>query len=157
MNFNRLFETLKFNNHNSRKISDVKIVDYIELQRGNIDEKFPSDFTENEKKLISSVQDYTMTSPERLVSFIRSIDYIEKNKILGDIAECGVWKGGGMMIAAQRLIQLNNQSRKLFLFDTFEGMSEPTSFDVDMKSSKAVDIYENEIKTAVTLSGVCRY
>ncbi len=114
----------------------------LEYQRGNVYGEFPSDFSEEEKQLIQSVNIYTMTSYERLVSLSRAVEYIEKNGIEGDIVECGVWKGGSMMLAAQMLVKLNNQSRRLFLFDTFEGMSKPDSNDVSFNNIRAADIYD---------------
>lgn len=97
--------------------------------RGSIKDNFPSDFNEEEIKLIKSVDGITMTSQERLVSLIRGLDYICDNKIEGDIVECGVWRGGSMALAARKLSLLKQEYRKLFLFDTFEGMSPPTEFD----------------------------
>jgi len=102
----------------------------ISTARGNFKEAFPSDFTEEEKVNIGSVRPFTMTSPERLIALSRSIDHLVKVGIEGDIVECGVWKGGSMMLIAKKLIQLKDNGRKLFLFDTFEGMSEPGQEDV---------------------------
>jgi hypothetical protein len=90
---------------------------------------FPIDFTDQEKTHITKVKKYTMTSDERLVALSRAIDYIEANNIEGNIVECGVWRGGSMMLAALKLIELKNTKRKLYLFDTFEGMTEPSSAD----------------------------
>ncbi|MBM3299051.1 MAG: macrocin O-methyltransferase, partial [Deltaproteobacteria bacterium] len=43
------------------------------------------------------VSRYTMAGPEALHALIESTRYIVANNIPGDIVECGVWKGGGMM------------------------------------------------------------
>ncbi len=107
-----------------------EIGDAIVVERGNLDSVFPSDLTDEERKNIMSVRQMTMTSMERMVSLSRAIDHLEKNNIAGDIVECGVWKGGSMMLVARKLIQHGNINRKLFLFDTFEGMSEPGKEDV---------------------------
>lgn len=88
-----------------------------------------------------------MTSPERLVSLYRVIDYIEESKIEGEIVECGVWKGGSMMLVANRLISLNSLGRNLFLFDTYEGMTEPTEKDTTFNNNKAADLLEQERRT----------
>jgi len=104
--------------------------------RGNITDDFPSDFTEEEKSNIAFIKGLSMTSIERQVSLIRAIDYIVKSHIEGDIVECGVWKGGSMMLIAKRLLQLNENKRNLFLFDTFEGMSEPNVEDVNSVDNK---------------------
>lgn len=97
--------------------------------RGNIRDDFPSDFEKDDIKLIRSVLPFTMTSHERLVSLLNSLDYLVKNKIAGDIVECGVWRGGSMALAARKLVNLKETQRKLFLFDTFEGMPPPTEYD----------------------------
>lgn len=88
------------------------------------------DLTEDEIRNINFVQDYTMTSVERLVTLSRSIEYLIENNIEGDIVECGVWRGGSMMLIANKLLELNATDKKLFLFDTFEGMSEPGAEDI---------------------------
>jgi O-methyltransferase len=98
--------------------------------RGSLSDEFPADFSPEEKADISAVRAFTMTSPERLVSLSRCIDYLVRNKIDGDVVECGVWKGGSMLLAARKLARLGDTERNLFLFDTFEGMAEPGKEDV---------------------------
>lgn len=97
--------------------------------RGGIKQFFPSDFSKEEQILIESVRGITMTSFERQVSLLRSVEYIIGNKLRGSIVECGVWRGGSMALVARKLLKMNEANRKLFLFDTFEGMSEPTTLD----------------------------
>ena len=69
-----------------------------------------------------------MTSEDRIYSLYLSINYIIKNKILGDFVECGVWKGGSMMLAA-KLLKHHKSDRLIYLYDTFEGMPEPGQYD----------------------------
>ena len=131
-----------------KQLIDAEIKNSIIAGRGNINEKFPSDFSAQEKENIFFVQKLTMTSVERLVALSRAIDYLVKNEIAGDLVECGVWRGGSMMLAAKRLIQLNEQHRKLFLFDTFEGMSDPDEKDVSaIDSTSAWELLEKSDKT----------
>lgn len=113
-----------------KNLIETAVKDSIISGRGNITKPFPSDFSTTEKENIESIKGFTMTSVERQVSLIRTIDYLVSNQIYGDIVECGVWKGGSMMLIANRLRQLNESNRKLFLFDTFEGMSAPDEKDV---------------------------
>ena len=89
---------------------------------------FP-DLSEEERQIVSSVKPFTMTSVERIVSLINAVSYISENKVEGDIAECGVWRGGSMMTVALTLLAHKDTSRELFLYDTYEGMSAPTDFD----------------------------
>jgi hypothetical protein len=119
----------------------------ITSQRGNGNKQYPSDFSVNEIELLAFVKGKTMTSQERLVSLIRAVDHLVNNKIEGDFVECGVWKGGSMMVAATRLLQLKDQDRKLFLFDTFEGMSEPDENDISaVDNRKAIELLEESDK-----------
>ncbi len=75
---------------------------------------------------------YTLTSMERCYSLYKAIQYITKGDILGDIVECGVWRGGSAMLAALTLIKSQQTHRKIYLYDTYEGMPEPTDKDIDI-------------------------
>lgn len=68
----------------------------------------------------------TMTTIENLYHVYRSTRYIIEKNIPGDFVECGVWKGGNLMMVAMTLKLLNVTNRKIYLYDTFEGMSKPT-------------------------------
>lgn len=106
-----------------------ELLNEMSYYRGSIATKFPADFSSDEIAIISSAKPYTMTSNERLVSLLRSIDYIDQNNIQGDIVECGVWRGGSMVAACTKLMKLGKTNRKIFLFDTFEGMPPPSNND----------------------------
>jgi O-methyltransferase len=80
---------------------------------------------------------YSMTSMERLYGVHASIEYVVRNNIGGDIVECGVWRGGSMMMAALSLQHFGDRGRRLFLFDTFEGMPEPTAADLKFDGTRA--------------------
>ncbi|HTC18291.1 MAG TPA: TylF/MycF/NovP-related O-methyltransferase, partial [Stellaceae bacterium] len=49
----------------------------------------------------------------------------------GDIVECGVWRGGSMMLIAYALKHFGDTSRQLYLYDTYVGMTEPDDVDID--------------------------
>jgi hypothetical protein len=42
-----------------------------------------------------------MTSIKAQLNFIEIISYINTNKIKGDIVECGVYKGGNLILAKE--------------------------------------------------------
>ncbi|MFA5834007.1 MAG: TylF/MycF/NovP-related O-methyltransferase [Bacteroidota bacterium] len=96
-----------------------------------------SDFESDFLSLAKSCLPYTMTSPERLYAIYKSIEYIAKNKLEGDIVECGVWRGGSIMCALQSLVLFNDKYRDIYLYDTFEGMSLPSEKDVDLNGIPA--------------------
>jgi hypothetical protein len=108
--------------------------------------EFPSDFTENDIKIIKKVKPFTLTSNERLYSLLQSTKYLIDNSIFGDIVECGVWKGGSMMAVAHTLLKENNYERDLHLFDTYDGMSKPTDLDVSFEGKKAHNQFEENKK-----------
>lgn len=93
-----------------------------------------------------TVREYTMTSPQRLYSLYNAVDYIIRNNIRGDFVECGVWRGGSAMMMALLLKTKNVTDRRLFLYDTYEGMSEPSANDKDIFGNKAGDLLEAEKK-----------
>ena len=71
---------------------------------------------------------YTMTSRSRQWALIQSVEWIANNNIEGDIVECGVWKGGNLILCGLMLKSLN-LDRLIWGYDTFTGMSEPTEND----------------------------
>ncbi len=94
-------------------------------------------------KIFSQCKNYSMTSKERMYSLYKSIEFVEKNNIEGDIVECGVWQGGSIMLCALSLIEFGNTSRKIYLYDTFEGMPKPADeSNIDLKGRKAIEIYK---------------
>ena len=54
--------------------------------------------------------------------------YIIDRNIKGDFVECGVWRGGNAILAAS-IFRLYKYPYKVYLFDTFEGMTAPTDKD----------------------------
>ena len=99
-----------------------------------------SDITQQEWEYIDRVLPYTMTNEERLVTLLRACKYVIDNDIDGSFVECGVWKGGSSLLIANFLSNHNANERKLYMYDTFEGMSEPTENDVQYDGQFAGDM-----------------
>ena len=79
-------------------------------------------------------------SRDRFLSLFQSINYIYKNNIEGDIVECGVFRGGSAMMIALSMKQFENtEKKKLWLYDTFEGMANPTKFDINILNQNAIE------------------
>lgn len=87
------------------------------------------DLDEGQRQAVEAARAFSATSLERLAAMVQATEHVVRQRIPGDIVECGVWRGGSMMAAATRLRALGDTSRRLFLYDTFEGMSEPTERD----------------------------
>lgn len=97
-------------------------------------------------KLYDQCRPYTMTSMERLYSLYQSIQYVVDHKIGGDLVECGVWKGGSSMMMALTLLKKGVSDRKIFLYDTYEGMSEPTKEDSTFQGEGAAELLKKQDK-----------
>jgi O-methyltransferase len=96
-----------------------------------------SGFDDAETRVIRAVERYTMTSPERIAAVCKATRYVAENEIGGAIVECGVWRGGSSMAAALTLLEAGIRDRDLYLFDTYEGMTDPTDADRDARGRSA--------------------
>jgi hypothetical protein len=92
--------------------------------------------------LYQQVMPYTMTSKEAVFTLYTSINYVLDRNIPGDIVECGVWRGGSSLLAALIMKARNIRDRKLYLYDTFQGMPTPTEFDVDKRGNTGFEMME---------------
>jgi O-methyltransferase len=92
---------------------------------GPLDELAPADRPIAERAL-----PFTMTGVPRLQALIDAVRYCERRGVEGAFAECGVWRGGSVIAMILTLQQLGAPPRDIHLYDTFEGMTEPTEHDV---------------------------
>lgn len=96
----------------------------------------------NKDEFTNIVRPLSMTSPARIGGLFDSLEHIRRHNIEGDLVECGVWKGGnvlGMMEYCQRY----NINKNIWLYDTFQGMTEPSDIDVDIHNSPAKKILQS--------------
>jgi O-methyltransferase len=115
----------------------------------------PVDFDADEVALVRSVSPYTLTSPERIVALAAAVRWIVDEKIPGSFVECGVWRGGSMMTVAHTLLRQGIRDRELYLFDTFEGMTEPSTEDRDPGGRSAMPTFRRMRRSAES-SDWCR-
>jgi hypothetical protein len=92
-----------------------------------------ADLDEPVRAIIRAVEPYTVTSAERIQALVASVDYVVDHAIPGALVECGLWRGGSLMAVLLRLQQRGVADRDIVGFDTFTGMTEPTSEDADYK------------------------
>lgn len=117
-----------------------KKIDYnlYKNQPFQINKEFPEAST-FERDLFNISSKYTMTSPDRVFALMKSIDFIIKNNVQGDFVECGVWRGGNLIIF-QKFIEKYNLQKKIFAYDTFEGMSEPEKLDKTFDGKSSIEL-----------------
>lgn len=103
------------------KFSDFQL----QKRKRSVSSDMDSDF----RQIFEECEPYSMTSMERMYALFKAVKYIIENNIPGDFVECGVWRGGSSMIIASTLKLLNITDRKIYLYDTFEGMPKPGEND----------------------------
>jgi O-methyltransferase len=104
--------------------------------------------TSEEAEIFRVVSRFTLTGRTRVLYLVRATKYIVENSIPGDFVECGVWRGGSMMAVALTLQRLGDATRKLYLYDTFAGMSQPSEKDIRFDGVRADQLIETVFKNA---------
>lgn len=77
----------------------------------------------------------TMIGRKRLDNIEFCLETIVKENILGDVMECGVWKGGAAIFMKAYLDTFGSNGRVVWLADSFDGV--PTSI---LKQDKYIDL-----------------
>ena len=83
----------------------------------------------NNETIIKNSSKFSLLSEERLLHNIQSVEHILLNKIEGHIVEIGVYRGGSIMAMIYTL-QRNNTLRHIYMYDTYEGMTDATANDI---------------------------
>jgi hypothetical protein len=86
---------------------------------------------------------FTMTSPARGYALYQAVRHVVEHKAYGPLVECGVWRGGSAMIMLLTLKALEISDRKVYLFDTFDGMTEASESDKDINGRSAHELMSN--------------
>jgi O-methyltransferase len=114
----------------------------------------------NKELFYRIVKPYTMTSEERVYSLFDSLEEIRIGNIEGDVIECGIWKGGNILGIMEYFDFYKIYNKKIWLYDTFQGMTNPSGIDEDFEGCKASDILNSvmchspldEVKKTLSLS-----
>ena len=101
---------------------------------------------------------FTLTTKERMYALYKATEYTIEAGIKGDFVECGVWRGGSVMVIAQTLLTLGVKNRKIWLFDTYTGMTELADEDYafgvkDRDDYQKSDASLEEVKRNVLSTG----
>jgi O-methyltransferase len=82
-----------------------------------------------ELQTLATVRPFTMTPPEVTLNAMRAVAIAVERGLEGAVVECGVWRGGVSMAMMHQLKKLGAR-REFFMYDTYDGMSEPTEEDL---------------------------
>jgi O-methyltransferase len=100
-------------------------------------------------ELYELCREETMTSIERMYALYTATRYVADRRVPGDLVECGVWRGGSVMLMALTLLRYEGAERVLWLYDTFAGMTAPSPEDIqEMSGRSAREILAEREKTA---------
>lgn len=99
---------------------------------------------EQERNLLNKILELnlTMTSSHNLNFTYLACKQVETNKLEGDFCEIGVWRGGHLIAAA---LAFNDTEKKIYGFDTFEGMSVPNDSEFNLNSGKKAKVRYAEL------------
>ncbi len=113
---------------------------------------FPIELSSEERELFDYVRrnGLTMVSDERLFATMLACKHVVERSVEGEFVECGVWRGGNALLAAG-LFKLYGADRKVYLYDTFAGMTLPTEHDTAaMTDEDAHSLYLSSRKESHT-------
>jgi hypothetical protein len=116
--------------------------------RGRLASEVPDHYDEDVKQIIRAVRPRTMTAHEKIHALVLATRYVVDHGIPGALVECGVWRGGSMQAVAHALLARGVRDRDLHLFDTFEGMPQPTDADRGMDGTPAAELLARAPRSA---------
>ena len=94
------------------------------------------DDLEDVKLLHDVMSSYTLTSKLAQHAMLDALRQITDTGVDGDVVECGVWRGGNIILARTLVPE-----RTCWLYDTFSGMTLPGPEDLRRSGDKALDTY----------------
>ena len=103
------------------------------------------EISKEDLNFIKKLEHFSMCPPAAHWSIIQSIKHINKKKIEGDFVECGVFKGGNLLLMNYCINKLK-LNKMIYAYDTFDGMSEPSEFDMDLKDVNAKKTFDQYSK-----------
>ena len=112
-------------------------------RKNNFETRFFNSIPEisiDEKLVLNEISEYTLSSTPNQWSIIQSLKHIKNKNLTGAIIECGVYKGGSLILISL-IAQKLNLENKIYGFDTFEeGFDKISEFDLDPKGKKIEEL-----------------
>jgi hypothetical protein len=114
-------EELRFSEHQKARL----LVDWLSPQFSQAPAVGDDEF----RSLYGMIKPFTMVSEARLWSLFSLAKEVCREDVPGDFFECGVAAGGSSALLAAVIQRYSKRERRLFAFDTFEGMPPPSALD----------------------------
>lgn len=109
---------------------------------------YPYDIAEDKEfiEIYKKCKPYAMTGIVGMYSLYKGVEYVVRNKILGDLVECGIWRGGGSMLMAYTLLKMEEAGRRIYLYDTYKGMTKPGEWDIRFDNKPAIEEWSANVE-----------
>tara|TARA_Y100001970_G_C14121121_1_gene796348 strand:+ start:335 stop:1105 length:771 start_codon:yes stop_codon:yes gene_type:complete len=119
-----------------------KIFNFFDLEikrKNNFQDRYFDSVTEisdNEKKILEKISEIALSSVANQWSIIQSLKHIKEKNIPGEVVECGVYKGGSLILICL-IAQMLELKKEIIGYDTFEnGFDSISEFDLSAKGKK---------------------
>ena len=132
-----------------------KIADQMGYSIINNNQKI-AELSKKDNDYIDLVSKFSMTPKIRIYNLLQALRHLKMKKIDGDYVECGVWKGGNVLLFKKFLENEDFSQRNIYAFDTFEGMTNPDENDFEINTNiSATKLLKNDKKKETNVWGVC--
>src|SRR3954453_15256507 len=101
-----------------------------------------AEVADENRAIVERALPYTMTGAQRVQAVVEAVRYCTHRGVAGAFAECGVWRGGSVLAMVLTLQELGLADRDIHLYDTFEGMTEPTALDTSPVDAPALETWK---------------
>jgi O-methyltransferase len=121
-------------------------------------QSFPTELSKEDKSIFDYVFEngLSMSNRERLYSTLLACRHVVEANVPGGFVECGVWRGGMSILAADVFRRLDSQ-RPIYLYDTFAGMTAPTAIDINLDGMSATERFQATARETHTEWAFCPF
>jgi O-methyltransferase len=108
------------------------------VRAADAQKRLPIEMAPEDRRIFEYVRTHRLSSSsdERLFATLMACQYVAARRIPGDFVECGVWRGGNSILAAD-VFRRAGAAKAVWLYDTFAGMTPPSAADVNYAGEAA--------------------
>tara|TARA_Y100000591_G_scaffold291370_1_gene277855 strand:+ start:90 stop:854 length:765 start_codon:yes stop_codon:yes gene_type:complete len=121
---------------------DLKLINVSKQEKKDL----PVEINKNIKEFINISNKFSMTGKKRMYLLSQAILNTKNHELEGDFVECGVWRGGNILLF-KLLNDFYNLDKTIYAYDTFDGMTIPEEIDKDHKGKFASKRMESQQKS----------
>ena len=107
------------------------------------------------KQNIETVRWNTCVTYDGLISLGHQVGYVERKGLEGAYVETGCWMGGSAGMAALVNLQKSDRRRMIHLFDSFQGLPEPSAKDYSQSFADNFRIAEEDCRGRMEPIDMC--